>query len=34
MMSDQIRGFHAELWSWEEENRVDSKLAEIGSKHD
>ena len=24
VMSDQIRGFHAELWSWEEENRVGS----------
>jgi len=32
MMSDQIRGFHAELWSWEEENKVGSSLAEVGSK--
>ena len=27
VMSDQIRGFHAELWSWEEENKVGSGLA-------
>ena len=34
MMSDQIRGFHAELWSWEEQNRVGAGLAEVGSKDD
>jgi DNA-binding transcriptional LysR family regulator len=34
MMSDQIRGFHAELWSWDEENAVGSGLAEVGSKDD
>ena len=32
MMSDQIRGFHAELWSWEAENDAGNKLAEVGSK--
>ena len=30
MMSDQIRGFHAELWSWEEENSRAAGLAEGG----
>ena len=34
VMSDQIRGFHAELWSWEEENRVGSGLAQVCSKDD
>ncbi|MBL15743.1 MAG: hypothetical protein CL767_00955 [Chloroflexi bacterium] len=34
MMSDQITGFHAELWSWEEENGVGSDLAEVDSKDD
>ena len=34
MMSDQIRGFHAELWSWEEENEMRTGLAEVGSKND
>jgi DNA-binding transcriptional LysR family regulator len=32
MMSEEIRGFHADLWSWEEENRKKSGLAEVGSK--
>jgi hypothetical protein len=32
MMSDQIRGFHAELWSWDEENPVRTGIAEAGSK--
>ena len=32
MMSDQIRGFHAELWSWDEENPVRTGIAEVGSK--
>ena len=30
IMSDQIRGFHAELWSWEEENSGAAGLAEGG----
>ncbi|SVA16346.1 uncharacterized protein METZ01_LOCUS69200 [marine metagenome] len=34
VMSDQIRGFHAELWSWEEVRGVGSGLAEVGSKED
>jgi LysR family cys regulon transcriptional activator len=34
MMSDQIRGFHAELWSWDEENPKTAGLAEVGSKND
>ena len=32
MMSDQIRGFHAELWSWNEENPVRTGIAEAGFK--
>ncbi|MAQ54327.1 MAG: hypothetical protein CL719_05650 [Chloroflexi bacterium] len=32
MMSDQIRGFHAELWSWDEENAARAGMAEVGSK--
>ena len=32
MMSDQIRGFHAELWPWYEENPVRTGLAEVGSR--
>jgi len=34
MMSDEIRGFHAELWSWDEENPTTAGLAEDGSKND
>ena len=34
MMSEQIRGFHAELWSWDEENEKKTGLAEVGSKDD
>lgn len=33
MMSDQIRGFHADLWS-SEETKTRSGLAEVGSKDD
>lgn len=33
MMSNQIRGFHADLWSWEEENRASAGLAEVGSQN-
>ena len=33
MMSDQIQGFHAELWS-QEENEAISRLAKVGSKDD
>jgi len=34
MMSEEIRGFHAELWSLEEPNRAESGLAEVGFKDD
>jgi len=34
MMSDEIRGFHAELWSWDGENPTTSGLGEVGSKND
>jgi DNA-binding transcriptional LysR family regulator len=33
MMSEQIKGFHAELWS-QEENAAISRLAQVGSKDD
>ncbi len=34
MMSDQIRGFHADLWSMDEGNVANAGLAEVGSKND
>jgi len=34
MMSEQIRGFHADLWSLEETNQAKTGLAEVGSKND
>ena len=34
MMSDQIRDFHADLWSLEETNQAKTSLAEVGSKND
>ena len=34
MMSEQIRGFHADLWSLEEEKRAKTGLAGVGSKGD
>ncbi len=34
MMSEQIRGFHAALWSLEEEKRAKTGLAGVGSRDD
>ncbi len=34
MLSDQIRGYHSELWSWYDENPVRPGLAKVGSKDD
>ena len=34
MMSEQIRGFHADLWSLEEEKRAKTGLAGVGSRDD
>ncbi len=34
MMSDQIRGFHADLWPSAEDDRAASGLAEVGAKSD
>ena len=34
MMSEQIRGTHSEIWSWEEETAARNELTEVGSKGD